>query len=158
MSMGTISYILPLFELGRGFTPKKILELGCGCSSFVMRWMWEKAEMIIIDDHERWLECTKNMGDYKQQTRLLIKTKEETIKAIENNAPYDFVFIDSGHTGGSDIWRADFLSLIKEKKLLNPKGKILLHDADREEYQKAIDKWEKIETFIKYRSCIISNE
>jgi len=144
MGASQISYVPALWDIANsGFKPNKVLELGCGCSSFMLRWLFEKSKLHIIDDNSIWFNCTENMGGYSADFRKLARTKQDFLDGILQFGKMDLIFVDCGRRGDySDKWRSDFLKLIREKKILNPEGLIILHDATRPEYQEECKNWE----------------
>jgi predicted O-methyltransferase YrrM len=159
MSCGHLSYVVPLWHLARGgFIPKRMIELGCGCSSYVIRSMWPKSEMIVIDDHEKWMEVLYHMGFFKVDKIFFEKSRKGFITQIKENGPYDLVFVDSGHLyNNSGPWRTDFMKVIRRNDLLNEGGVIILHDANRPEYQDECNKWPQCLKLKKYNTYIVSN-
>jgi 16S rRNA G966 N2-methylase RsmD len=141
-----------------GFNPDRILELGCGCSSYIMRWMWIKSEIVVIDDHKVWMRMLDEMGGhFKIDKKIFEETKEGFIKQISSNGKFDFIFIDSGHTyNDSGIWRVDFLKFIRENDVLNRGGIVMLHDANRVEYHEECRKWNHRSYFELYDTCLLS--
>ena len=158
MSRGQISYCIPLYNLAGNFEPKRILELGCGCSTFIMRWIWPKAEMVVVDDHPVWMRTNENMGAYKINKRVIVHSKEEFEKEIAGNGKFDLIFLDSGHGyDKSDMWRSDFIKLIRESEILNPNGILLLHDATRDAYQEECIKW-SVRAFYDYKTYLLKKQ
>ena len=143
MSYNHISYITPIWNLAANrFNPKRILELGCGCSSYVMRWLWPNAEMVVIDDHAIWMRLLNEMGGYHINKIMYEKTKEGILNQLASNGKFDFIFVDSGHLyNDSGKWRVDFMKYIRENEVINPEGIMVLHDANRPEYQEESNNW-----------------
>lgn len=163
MSIKQISYMTPLYNLAvEQPHVKRILELGCGCSSYILRWAWPNADYVLIDDHPVWISGNENMGGhYKIQERILIEgmTRNEKrgnfMEAIKGNGTFDFIFIDCGHVyDNSDSLRADYLDCILENGILDKDGAIMVHDANRPEYKASFLKWEYVR-YEKYNTAIL---
>jgi len=159
MSRGQISYCSLLYNLARDFEPKRILELGCGCSTFMLRWIWNKSELVVVDDHPTWMSSNENMGGYKADKRILVKTKEDFEREILSNGKFDLIFVDCGHNyNHSDLWRVDFIKLIRENNILNEDGRIVLHDAVREELQEECNNYWKTKKFLEEKTYILRHK
>jgi len=155
-----ISYITPIYDLSKEFTPKRVLELGCGNSTYFFRWLWHKSEMVVIDDHPIWMRGNEDMGgNYKINKRIIVDGLEEFKKEVIGNGKFDFIFVDCGHSyNNSGPWRAVLMEVIRKNNILNPGGKLVLHDTQHEGYEKECNKWPKITKFDEYRTWIMESE
>lgn len=143
---GQISYMVPLWNLANNFTPKRILELGCGCSTYILRWMWDKAHITVIDDHPSWMMGVIFMGGhYRINNWEVVRDLPEWKGAISKyhliDDPWDLIFVDMGHVfNGSGKYRIALIDYILEVACLAPEGKMILHDANDPNYQDVINR------------------
>ncbi|WP_078381386.1 O-methyltransferase [Sutcliffiella halmapala] len=118
----------------REIKPKKILEYGPGYSTKIMLQECPDAQITSIEHHIKWYEKAKKQFGKKIN---LVFEKTSGYKShyacwplMQNKVPeYDLIFIDGRR-------RVECLAVGLE--VLNTNGVIILHDAERKEYQHGI--------------------
>jgi len=118
-----------LASLSKIINPKKVLDLGSGFSSFVLR-KYSKSEVYSFDDDDSWLEKTRDyLFDEGFEDNNLYSWKD-----FENNLKFDLVFHDIGNMET----RKKTLSIASESVKIG--GVLVLDDVHKEDYYKYVIK------------------
>lgn len=121
--------------------PKSILEYGPGLSTEIMLALCPEVHITSIEHDHHWYAKAK--AKYKDRVNLVFR-ESFTFKSqyacwplLQDDIPqYDFIFVDG---------RRRVECLLVGLNVLKPNGILLLHDAERKEYQHGIDLYETIE-------------
>ena len=120
--------------------PKRILEWGPGLSTQVMRERCPKANIISIEHQKKYYDIAMDQLRGLNIQLFLIEENENSSMPNYTNPPvfgfFDFIFVDGRH-------RVDCLKT--SMKLIKKNGIIMLHDAERLEYQRGINLFKKVD-------------
>ena len=116
--------------------PAKIMEWGPGRSTQVMLETCPNASIVTVDHKEKWYKkAAARFGGYENVEVLLQQTHRKKSKyavCAYDYAPFDFAFVD-----GRRRVECVFVALDTVK----PGGIIMLHDSDRLQYRRIIDRY-----------------
>lgn len=127
------SYKPTLYALLEACDPRHILEWGPGHSTDIMV-NFRSVEKVVSIEHDPVYYEKMKTRIYQDLDLALVENLDDyaTFPARGKKGPFDMIFVDG---------RNRARCLREAKALLKPGGFVLLHDADREQYQEAISEW-----------------
>ncbi len=141
------SYMQTLLDVLDRFRPKNVLEYGTGKSTGVLA-MHPAVEHLTSVEHDS--EYLRKVPVYENHTLLYRPNLDEYCRTRDEGLAYDLVFVDGRE-------RARCLAFAN--RIIYPDGIIMLHDAKREKYQDAINKFKfKIWSDGGHTVCLTDNE
>jgi predicted O-methyltransferase YrrM len=123
-----------IYRLSKAYRPKKVLDLGSGFSSFVLRKYAKdnlEVEVFSVDDDEEWLQKTKNyLTTHDLSTRNLFSLDE--FIAEPRRGKFDLILLDLNFVEKRKNY------LVFALQLLNEKGVLIFDDAHKVEYLREV--------------------
>jgi len=150
INMGNISFSSLLKKYCNKIKPKRILEWGPGDSTIMMAEWCPDAVIASIEHQEEWYNFWLKEFEKKKITKISLFLKGAPEENREDlwwmyytqplndmiHKSFDLIFIDG---------RERVRCMEYAKKVLNPGGVVILHDAQRGEYAKGIELFEVID-------------
>jgi len=121
------SYIETLFIVLGALKPKKVLEFGTGKSTELLA-HYPSVESLTSVEHDIYYYRKILVTDLPK-TDIVYEPNLDEYCRVGLPGGYDFVFVDG---------RERSRCLLNIKESLNPRHAVLIHDAEREQYQEAI--------------------
>ena len=143
------SYMDTLLTVLDEMRPKTVLEYGTGKSSQVMA-LYPSVELVFAIEHDKdWMQRLIAAPIYGLTIKL-VENLDEYPFAFPKDTRFDLIFVDGKNRAACMNASASFL---------NKHGVMILHDAQRPEYQEAINVWPfKIWTDDGSTVCLMKNE
>ena len=141
---GGLSYMTPLLEIleDQDREISRVFEFGPGRSTIFFAERLPEATIRGVEHNPRWFEKCRLLEDHYGE-RVSIALEELNLKPARNGRYVSRPFLESG--GKFDLifidgrLRADCLEI--SRHVLAPRGVVVVHDAHRENYQAAFERW-----------------
>lgn len=128
-----------LRDIHRQLQPVRTLEIGCWDGGTLREWMTDGGTVVAVDDVCRFADDWQNWAQAANTTLHLIQANshaEETIAAVRELGPFDFIFVDADHA--YEAVSADFRDYAP---MLRPGGAIAFHDIRRSKTRPDLEVW-----------------
>lgn len=115
-----------LVEMFESVKPKRVLEVGCWHGGTLWHWLQPGVTVVAIDDEMRGLADWQDWAKETDATLIALQGMSQAagiVEAARHRGPYDFVFIDAGHT--YEEVRQDVGNYLP---MVAPGGILALHD------------------------------
>lgn len=160
---GTYSFVPVLAEVCRKLRPRKVLEWGPSWSTDLIVSICPQAKVFSIEHSRQWFEYHDSR--FSGNENVVVAFRPHGVagggsggyvawpllclmcEGKRNYRQYDLIFVDG---------RARLDCLVLATQLVRPKGVVMLHDSDREMYQKAFRLFPHVRNLEEQRTALLS--